>query len=129
MKTFIGAVLTLTLLTGAVIWNNIYIKKTTTDLLEACEKLPEHVPEIPEGDASDFKAAIRETRDVWERSRFLICLSVNHAEADAIDEALGETEVYYLTGDKSGYANACRALKEKIRTLRRSESLSLEGIL
>lgn len=129
MKTFIGAILTLSLLCGVVIWNNVYIKKVTAELLAVCEKLPSHVSSGDEEEKSTFEAAIKEMQNVWERSRFLICLSVNHEEADAIEEALGDAEIRYLTGDKGGYASARRMLEEKIRELRRSESLSLEGIL
>ena len=59
----------------------------------------------------------------------MLCLFVHHAEADAIEETIGELTVRYHNADKAGYASARRMLAEKIRELQKSESFSIEGIL
>lgn len=123
MKTFIGALVTLALLTGLVIGNTVYIQDKTADLIEACNKLPGAVG------ADGFDGAFGEINDIWDRCRDMICLSVSHAEAEMIDEALTELLSRQRAGDGAGYISARAKLLDEIRELRRTESFSIEGIL
>lgn len=123
MKTFIGALVTLAVLTGLVIGNTVYIQDKTADLLAACDGLPETA------DGDGFDDAFGKINGIWDGCRGVICLSVSHAEAEMIDEALTELDARRRAGDGAGYVSARAKLLDEIRELGRTESFSLEGIL
>lgn len=123
MKTFIGALVTLALLAGLVVGNTVYIQNKADALLAAGGALPE------EAGGEGFDDAFREIGDIWDGCRDVICLSVSHAEAEMIDEALTELLSRQRAGDGAGYVSARAKLLDEIRELKRTESFSIEGIL
>ena len=121
MKGFIASVITLCLLSGIVIWNSIWIRNKTGELLDIVHE----IPDTPEN-AGDMCEKLSEK---WDGCRKLMVMSVSHTEVELIDAGITSLLVYANKSSETDFAAALAALEEELEYLRLSESLTFDGIL
>lgn len=118
MKTFIVAIITLTVLITGVAFNCIYITNTVDALLSAVDALPK--------DAENSSIAI--LKQQWDICKNRISLTVDHKETDEIDDTISQIEVHIYEKNQSAYASAVVSLKCQLLRLAESEALSIGRI-
>ena len=78
MKTFVFSTIALAILCAIVIWNCFYIK-------DVCNELSEQADNI--NSISDAEE-VDKLEELWEKNKFLICISVPHKETDELERNL-----------------------------------------
>ena len=73
MKSLIFSTCALILLVGIIIYNGIYIKNVTSDLIEKAENI-----------TYENKKSTEEFRKLWEENEHKICISVSHKVKEII---------------------------------------------
>ena len=122
MKGFIAAVITLSLLIGGIIWNGIYIHRTTGELIRDTETI-ENSTEDTRVDLLD------ELHKKWIKVRPVLAITVSHTEIEAIGSRIAALSEYAKTEDDSEFLATLAQLREDLEFLHRSEALTLEGII
>lgn len=122
MKTFIGSVITLVIITGLVAANSMYISRFTDDMMTIAEGMPKEISE------SSLESAL-ELQKKLDDNEFILLLTVNHNEIEVIDLKITEIISRIETGDKENYSFAIEALVTELEELKESEKLSLDAII
>lgn len=119
MKSFIAALITLTLLCTAVTVNCVFVRKDLYELCEMCRTMPK--------DAADADAS--EIRKKWDGCSRFISISVDHRETDSADDALSLLEASIERGDGERYAELLTKLYGIFSRMYTAEGISIDGIL
>ncbi len=126
MKNFIVSLAALIVITAAVTANCIFITSFTERIDELTRQLPPY--EMAGGTLASDKA-YSDLIYLWEKNKFILCLTVSHGETDNIDALIVEAEAAFNCGDAGAYESAKHLLTDAIDKLRHSETLSIAGIL
>lgn len=78
MKAFLSSALALILLCALVIWNGIFISDVTRDMKGHAEKI----------DSIEDISELEKLEELWEKNKFIICISVPHRETDELEKNL-----------------------------------------
>ena len=122
MKTFIGTVITLIIITALVITNSMYISRLSDEMITIAKGMPEETTD------SSLKSAL-ELQKKLDDSEFILLLTVNHNEIEMIDLRITEIISRIENGDKENYSFAVKALITELEELRKSEKLSWDAIV
>lgn len=122
MKGFIASVVTLCLLAGLIIWNGIWVHRTTAELISRTEVLED-------AKADERTKLSEELFHRWERHRHILAITVSHTEIETIDTRIVSLKSYAKDGEEGDFNATLAQLKEEFEFLHRSESLTLEGII
>ena len=121
MKSFYTVLILFMAMSLAIGINYIYIGKLSQSLIDECEALV-----APSTDTADLAKGIH---DHWHANRKFVHITANHAEMDAIDNAL-DTLVAYAGGESNAdFQNAKRLAINALEELRSTERFSMLGAL
>ena len=121
MKSFYTVLVLFLAMSLAIGINYIYIGKLSQSLIDECESLSAPTP--------DTAARAKDIHDHWHANRKFVHITANHAEMDAIDNAL-DTLVAYAGGESNAdFQNAKRLAINALEELRSTEQFSLLGVL
>ena len=123
MKGCILAGVILLLVIGGVIFNAVYIRNTTNELLTAVSSLPS----IPDPARTPSEIAV--IRDKLERHAPILGITITYATIDRVSEALINLASYARTDDRLQYAATLALLHDLIEELARTERINIENIL
>ena len=128
MKVFISALVALALITSFVVFAGINSHSALSSMLERSDTLPDTYTNEEEH-SGRITGVLSEIREIWERKRFTLSLSISHRELDEIDLSLRSLEASVAAEDVGNYADALSILKERLRLLESSEHFSPDGIV
>ena len=115
MKAFIASLAVFLLVAAAVAASAVYAERTTGELLDLIESLPE-----TPGGALNSIGAVREK---WDGAKGVLALFVSRTETERTDAALSSALAAAKANDRGGYAVALSALFDSVRSLRRGAAL------
>lgn len=124
MKTFIIALVTFCLLVLLMIVNFIYFDNVMGRLIIFSEGIDDY-PEPGTAASAAFSAM----RHYWEKHKFIISLTIGQKVVDQIDSLMIDLVSAQRTGDSHSFYKAKSLITEGFIKIRRSENLSIEGIL
>ncbi len=122
MKGFIAAIMTLCLLTGAIIWNGMWVHRTLGELTDITD-------EIEKSSNNDRVPLSEELFNKWKKCRHILSITVSHTEIETIDSRIVSLVSYAENEEESDFDAALAQLSEDLEYLHRSESLTVEGII
>lgn len=123
MKGLYVAVGVLLAMAIVISWNAAYVHRTTNDLIERLETLPD------KPDPETTPDQIVALREQLESHITLLGLSVSYAVIDRTQEALYTIEAYARTGDEEQYRTSLAVLYDLFRDIKRLERFKAENIL
>jgi len=122
MKGFIASVITLCILVGLIVWNGIWIHRTTSELIDRTKALVTSA-------AEDRETVSEELYERWKKCRRILAITVSHTEIESIDSRIVSLKAYAADGDDGEFLATAAQLREELEFLHRSEALTLEGII
>ena len=118
MKSLIFSMCALILLVGIIIYNGIYIKNVTSDLIEKAENI-----------TYENKKSTEEFRKLWEENEHKICISVSHKDIDNINLALSVLEAKQKSGESDSFNEYSALLREYINEIKNKERLHIDNVV
>ena len=118
MRTFIIAIIVLTVIVSGIIGYHFYCDKTAKDL----EELAFSENAVSADGAENLYA-------YWEKKRFALHLGINSELIDSVEEHILTLRAAINSGSGENTAEAIELLRYELSELRKANSLSLENIL
>ena len=128
MKIFIFAIAALIISLVLIFFTQYYISNTIEKVQTSLETLPTY-PFSSEKASEKALRCLNDSLDLWQKRRFIICLMINRAEFEEIENELLNLNASVTSNDYGIFVSSLTALKENLIRLKKSESLSLDGIL
>ncbi len=125
MKSFIASLVILGILLLCSVINSIYIDRLSDKMLEL-EKI---FPEKSEDGECPPNEKISEALSLWDESKPRLLAAAKNSYVNAISAALYNAADFYEHGAPADYIAARRLLREAVKALQMSDSLSLLGII
>lgn len=125
MKSFLIALSLFAILVTGTVLNCLYLEKVTDELLD----LEKAFPTKTEDGKSSPASAIEHARELWQKALSKIQLGANTKYLNAVTTALDNLTDYYEHGTAADYIAARSQFVESLKSLKRSDSLSLGNII
>ena len=128
MKIFFFAVITLTISVFLILFTQFYVSDTAGRLENIIRNIPTYYP-ASEKASEDILRCLDDSVVFWQSRRFTVCLMINRNDFEEIENLLLNVRAAAYSEDCGIYASSLASLKERLTRLKKSESLSLDGIL
>ena len=128
MRVFIFAVITLTVSFFLMFFTQFYVSGVISKLENIINTFPTYYTSNEKA-SEDTLRCLDDSVDFWQCRRFTVCLLINRDEFEEIENLLLSIRAAVHSSDNGIYASSLASLKERLTRLKKSESLSLDGIL
>ena len=128
MRVFIFAVITLTVSFFLMFFTQFYVTGAISKLENIINTIPTYYTSNEKA-SEDTLRCLDDSVDFWQCRRFTVCLLINRNEFEEIENLLLSIRAAVHSSDNGIYASSLASLKERLTRLKKSESLSLDGIL
>lgn len=119
MRAFLLSALALIILCILVIWNGIYISKTTDKMRTEASKI------VSLENESDFLAL----RELWDKHKAIISISVPHTESDEMEKAIVTLQTKFENNISFGFSEAVALTIKAIDEIKVHGTASLDNVL
>lgn len=130
MKFATKTVISIFLLTAAIIGTEVYVNRT---LKSTSARLEEHINELENkahsGNWHDAEIAMQQIEKDWDKIESLWAMLIDHFEIDNIDTALSKLSVYVKSKETSLALAEASTLKKYVRHIPQKESFSIANVL
>ena len=128
MKIFLFAIIAIAISLFLVFYTQYYIMIVTDELISILKDVPKRLNENQKASEEQLEC-LSNAIDFWKKQRFKLCMIVNRADFEEIEELLSFLHSSAEVNDQGIYAANYDSLKEKLTRMRKSEAFSLEVIL
>lgn len=118
MRTFIIAIIVLTVIVSGVVGYHFY-----------CDKAAKDLEELAFSENALTADGAKELYDYWEKHRFALHLGVDTSTINDVETKLLSLRAAINSGSDENTAEAIALLRYELSELRKANSLSLENIL
>lgn len=126
LKRVLSTIIILTLIISGIILTDIYLKKTTNEII-ALTKTAES--EVIGGDIVSAKKNIEVLQQKWKKSRNVLAIFIKHSDIDTVNASVSKLKVYVKDEDKTDFFAECDTIEFYLNTLADSESYAYYNIL
>ena len=126
MKTFLVAMLVLTILITGVLTYSSYLMKAEGELISNIDEISDCVNREDWNDADEKTKALIEK---WKKHEAILAMFNDHEDLDEIRLSIGDLKESISYNDSEHTTKAITQFKILLERLRKNESLSLENIL
>lgn len=127
MKTFIVALLLISIVFTFVVCNSCYIGNKIDTLLEIAETLPSDADAF-EADKNNIEEDMERLWQMWDESFNRIAFTAGYDNINRADEAILSMYISYRNGNGDDFAVARMSFCDGLKRLRMLESFTLDGI-
>lgn len=118
MKAFIVSLCVFALLLGGILWNTLFIRKTTREMNDLLNKM----------EANPSENTLAELESLWEKSRARVSFSSPLSEIDAVSDRLTLLRNAFDRRDSEKILLSISLIRNAVDNLVRSERPSLETV-
>ena len=118
MKAFIVSLCVFALLLGGILWNTLFIRKTTREMNDLLNKM----------EANPSENTLAELENLWEKSRARVSFSSPLSEIDAVSDRLTLLRNAFDRRDSEKILLSISLIRNAVDNLVRSERPSLETV-
>ena len=127
MKTFIAALIILTVIVSFVIWNAIDLQKSLGEMLKITEALPHEAKEFKRDDAT--LALVDTLYKIWDKKMGRIVFTSGYDNCNRADEAISALFIHYHNDNAGDFTHARLILWDSLNRLKLLESFHFDSIL
>lgn len=126
LKRVLSSSIILVLIFTGIILSDIYLKKSTDEIIEIT-KLAEI--EVSKGDIEKATEHIDTLQEKWQTSRNIIAIFIRHSDVDVVNDSVSKLKVYLQSNDKKDFYAECDSVEFYLKNLADSETYTYYNIL
>ena len=129
MKTFVIALIILTVLLFTIALNSYYISKTTDAMIAVAASLPQTgaVPLSDPDAAAECREKLHTLRDLWDSALPLISLTSSYDNIASVALPLAAAEEFLISGESGAFCAAGKMISAGLERIAEVEALTFDN--